>query len=300
MKHLEYFSHNRSVLCIIAATTGSCPGKTGFKMVVSPSGPSLGSVGGGALEHQVIEMCRKMMDTGEALPVLRSFDHRGDAKPGERSGMICSGSQKLILIPSPPLNLSDGETKSIRVTEKGLEFLSSPPAEEGFFLSGNNWVYRETIKLPPVVYIFGGGHCSRALTPLMNGLGMRTVIVDDRKHVWTMEENREAWQKIRMNYELAGTLVPDNGEALVVIMTASHKGDALVLEQMLPKNIKYLGMMASRSTAKHILGLMRSRGFSEEKLSTVHSPVGIPIGSHAPAEIAVSIAAEIIAVLNKQ
>ncbi len=300
MKHLEYFSGNRSVLCIIAETTGSCPGKTGFKMVVSPSGPSLGSVGGGALEHQVIRMCRKMMDARESLPVMRSFDHRGDAEPGERSGMICSGSQKLILIPYPPLNLSDGETKSIRVTEKGLEFLSSHPEREGFFPSAGGWVYTERIVPPRVVYMFGGGHCSRALTPLMNGLGMKTVIVDDRKHVWTMEENREAWRKIRMNYELAGTLVPDNGEALVVIMTASHKGDALVLEKMLQKNLKYLGMMASRSTAKHILALMRSRGFSEEKLSTVHTPVGIPIGSHTPAEIAVSIAAEIITVLNKQ
>lgn len=298
MKHLEYFSGNRSVLCIIAETRGSCPGKTGFKMVVSPTGPSLGSIGGGALEHQVIQLCRKRMIDESTAAVLRSFDHRRDAEPGEKSGMICSGSQKLILIPHPPLNLPDGRTKAIRVTEKGLQFLSSPPEKEGFFHSGSNWVYWETVKRPPVVYIFGGGHCSKALTPILNSLDMRTVIVDDREHVWTMEENREAWQRIHMDYEQAGTLVPDNGEALVLIMTASHKGDSLILEKMLSKNLKYLGMMASRATSEHIFLEMREKGFPEKLIERVHTPVGIPISSHTPAEIAVSISAEIIQVLN--
>lgn len=298
MNILEYFCRQRSVLCIVAETTGSCPGKTGFKMAVPAEGPPAGSVGGGNLEYSVINSAREMLRNGLSEPVLSIFRHTSEAEPHERSGMICSGSQKLILIPPPPLNRLSGESNGFCVTSAGLEFLTSPPAVEGLKEMGDRWFYSEAVKPPPVVYIFGGGHCSLALTPVLNSLNMRTVIVDDRENLWTMEENNLAWQRIRMDYSEAGSLVPDYAGALVLIMTASHKADALVLEQVLGKKLKYLGMMASRATADHVVSLMRSKGFTEEQLSAVHSPVGLPIGSHTPAEIAVSIAAEIITEMN--
>ena len=267
-------------------------------MSVPASGPCLGTVGGGSLEHSVINAAMKMLKDGHGVPVLRTFLHREDAEPGAASGMICSGEQDILLIPSPPLNRPSEAARGIRVTPAGLCFTDTPPEEEGLRKYDEGFEYTETLKPPPVVYIFGGGHCSRALTPVLNSLGMRVVVVDDRENVRTMEENGDAWKKIRMDYTQAGPLVPDDGESLVVIMTASHRGDAVVLEQMLPKNLKYLGMMASRTTAEHVMGQMRRKGFSRESLSAVRSPVGIPISSHTPAEIAVSIAAEIIKVMN--
>jgi len=108
------------------------------------------------------------------------------------------------------------------------------------------------------------------------------------------------WKKIVRDYADVSSLVPDSGSALVVIMTASHAGDSVVLRQMLTLNLRYLGMMGSRATAKHILEEMQSIGFTEKELSSVHTPVGISISSQTPAEIAVSIAAEIIMVLNKR
>lgn len=298
MNTLDYFAGNRSVLCIVAETAGSCPGRTGFKMAVPSEGPPVGSVGGGNLEFAVINSARDILSKGTSETVLISFRHTAEAEPHERSGMICSGSQKLILIPPPPLNQPAEGSRAISVTPSGLEFLNNPPGSEGLQEHGDLWEYTETLELPPVVYVFGGGHCSLALTPVLNSLGMRTVIVEDRDHVWTMEENSQAFQKIRSDYSRAGALVPDNGSALVVIMTASHKGDAVVLEQMLPKDLRYLGMMASRATAEHITGMLLEKGFTEEQLGRVRSPVGLPISSHTPAEIAVSIAAEIIKVMN--
>ncbi len=298
MRELEFFSGNPSVLCVVAETTGSCPGRTGFKMAVPPLGPPVGSVGGGALEHSVIELAGELLSEKARWPVLRSFHHSAMAEPGESSGMICSGRQRIILIPHPPLNRLRENARGLLVTPAGLRFLAAPPEEEGFSAAGDSWSYRESLAIPPVVYIFGGGHCSLALTPVLRSLGMRTVVIDDREKLWTMEENRLAWKKVRMDYSRAGSLVPDDGSALVVIMTSSHTGDALILEQMLKKDLRYLGMMASRATASHILGLMAGMGFSKEKLSSVHAPVGIPISSHTPAEIAVSIAAEMIGVLR--
>lgn len=297
MKTLEFFTRNHAVLCIIAETTGSCPGRTGFKMVVPATGRCFGSVGGGSLENRVMALAREMLSRNDLKARMLLFTHSDDDTLGEMSGMVCTGSQKLLLIPSPPLNTMTNDLRGIRVTPDGLEFLTEAPENEGLN-QGDSWIYTETQKLPKIVYIFGGGHCSLALTPLLNSLNLRTVIVDDRADLWTMESNTTAWQRIHMDYMEAGTLVPDNGQALVVIMTASHASDALVLEQMLSKNLLYLGMMASRSTAGNTFELMRSKGFPRERLCMVHSPVGIPIASHTPAEIAVSIAAEIIRELN--
>lgn len=302
MNNLDLFlgsRHPRSVLCIVAETSGSCPGRVGFKMIVPPEGPCTGSVGGGSMEFQVIRKARQMLLSCEEKPCMVSFDHTAGAEPQEESGMICSGKQKIILVPSSSLIYELEGKQGFQVDENGLKLLDCSPDYPGLCTDGDSWEYTEEITPPLTVYIFGGGHCGLALTSILNTLDLRVVIVDDREHVWTMEENQAAWKKIVRDYSDVSSLVPDSGDALVVIMTASHAGDSVVLRQMLPLDLRYLGMMGSKATAKHILKQMQSLGFTEKQLSSVHAPVGISISSQTPAEIAVSIAAEIIMVLNK-
>jgi len=303
MKNLDLFLGSRpmrSVLCIVAEIAGSCPGRVGFKMIVPPDGPCTGSVGGGSMEFQVIRKARQMLLSGEEKPSMVSFDHTASAEPQEGSGMICSGKQKIILIPPSPFEYELEGKQGFQVDMNGLNLLDVSPDDPGLYTVGNSWKYSERITPPLTVYIFGGGHCGLALTSIMNTLDLRVVVIDDRKHVWTMEENQAAWKKIIRNYSDVSSIVPDNGNALVVIMTASHEGDSVVLKQMLTLNLRYLGMMGSKATAKHILAEMQSLGFTEKELSSVHTPIGISISSQTPAEIAVSIAAEIIMVLNKR
>ncbi|MCD4709107.1 MAG: XdhC family protein [Candidatus Sabulitectum sp.] len=304
MKPLDLFlnssaSNQKTILCIVAETHGSCPGRIGFKMIVPPEGACGGSVGGGSMEFRVIKMAREMLESNEKKPRLVSFEHTGNAEPEQRSGMICSGSQKIILIPPSPAEFEPDGKMGLVVNSNGLRLLDHLVSNPGLQVLKNSWEYTEELVPPLTVYIFGGGHCSLALSPVLNSLDLRVVIVDDREHVWTMAENTSACKKIVVDYDSVSELVSDKGDALVVIMTASHHGDSKVLRQMLPKKLKYLGMMASRTTGKHVFGEMRSLGFTDEDLSKVHTPIGIPISSHTPAEIAVSIAAEIVMVLNK-
>ncbi len=302
MKHLDLFLSStplKSVLCIVAETYGSCPGRVGFKMIVPPDGACIGSVGGGAMEHRVIQAARNMLTSGEEKPSILSFDHTAKGEPHERSGMVCSGRQKIILIPSSNSKQPLDGKLGILVSENGLLLLDDSPGSNKLHISGGAWEYTEELTPPPVVYIFGGGHCSLALTPVLNSLDMRVVIIDDRELVWTMKENTAAWKRIVMSYEEVASLVPEESNAIVVIMTASHGADSTVLRQMLPKKLSYLGMMGSRATGKHILAEMKSLGFEDEDLEGIHTPIGISISSHTPAEIAVSIAAEIIMVLNR-
>ncbi|MCK5842436.1 MAG: XdhC family protein [Candidatus Sabulitectum sp.] len=290
----------RSVLCIVAEISGSCPGKVGFKMIVPPDGACTGSVGGGSMEFQVIRKARQMLLSCEEKPCVVSFDHSATAEPQTSSGMICSGRQKIVLIPSTSFKYELEGKQGLQVTMNGLNLLKYSPDDPGLRTDGNSWEYTEKIAPPLTVYIFGGGHCGLALTLILNTLDLRVVLIDDREHVWTMEENKTAWKKIVRDYADVSSLVPDGDGALVVIMTASHTGDSVVLRQMLPLDLRYLGMMGSRTTAKHILAEMQSLGFTEKELGSVHTPIGISISSQTPAEIAVSIAAEIIMVLNKR
>jgi xanthine dehydrogenase accessory factor len=301
MKCFDIYFSSRTVdcvLCVVAETSGSCPGKAGFKMIVPPEGACTGSVGGGSMEHSVITTAREMLVSGDKKPRIVSFDHRAGAEPEEKSGMICSGSQKIILIPP-----SDSEQKlegkyGVLVNGSGILLLDHVPEKTGFLTGGVHWNYTEELAPPKTVYIFGGGHCSLALTPVLNSIGLQVVIIDNRRDVWTMEENTQAWKRIVADYSSISDLVPGNGSALVVIMTASHVGDVEILKQMLPKKLRYLGMMASRTTGRFVFNEMRSIGFTDKELGAVHSPIGIPVGSRTPAEIAISIAAEIVKVLN--
>jgi xanthine dehydrogenase accessory factor len=298
IKNLELLFNSNSILCIVAETSGSCPGRVGFKMTVPTEGACLGSVGGGSMEHRVITVARLMLETGEAKPALITFEHSNNSETENKSGMICSGSQKIVLIPVSRVKQNPACQKGFLVTENGFQFLEQPPSRSGFTVMGEFWEYAEEITFPPSVYIFGGGHCSLALTPVLNSLDMNVIIIDDREHVWTMSENTAAADRIIRNYSDVSSIVPGDGTALVVIMTASHRSDSTVLAQMLPKKLKYLGMMASRATAKHILDEMRNLGFSDEELNRIHTPIGIPISSQTPAEIAISISAQIVQVLN--
>ncbi len=303
MKHLNLFLCStplKSVLCIVASTSGSCPGRVGFKMIVPPEGPCIGSVGGGSMEFQVITAARKMLKTCNTKPEIISFDHTSTAEPEDKSGMICSGNQKIILIPSSNSTQELEGKRGLLVSENGLLLLDDPPANNKLHVSQSSWEYTEELKEPLTVYVFGGGHCSLALTPVLNSLDLRVVIIDDREDVWTMTENKSAWERIVTSYNDISNIVPNNGNALVVIMTASHKGDSMILRQLLPKKLKYLGMLGSKTTAKHILNEMKTLGFSDEALKQVFTPIGLPISSQTPAEIAVSISAEIIKVLNKK
>jgi xanthine dehydrogenase accessory factor len=92
----------------------------------------------------------------------------------------------------------------------------------------------------------------------------------------------------------AGRHIPDGPGTHVIIMTPAHTADEIVLRQIVARPVGYVGMMASPAKAAALLGRLQADGVAAEALSRVHAPVGLPIGSQTAAEIAVSIAAELI------
>jgi len=299
------------MLLTVVDREGSSPGKTGFKMAVASDGSFTGSIGGGVMEHRLSEQAKRLLKQEKTLsPFLVFQDHDPEASQN-RSGMICSGGQTIAFTPLSQQDLPavtalvsalEKEKKGVfALSEKGFAFQENVvlgKSSESRIVSENQWEYHEQTGMPDTLYIFGGGHVGLALSKVFSNLNFKIVLFDNRQGLNTFEENLFAGEKQIVDYRKAASLVPEGFNIYVVIVTFAHKSDEQVLEQMLGKNIKYLGMMGSDKKIETIFNNLREKGFTEEQFSKVHAPVGYPINSETPAEIAVSIAAEIIAVKN--
>ncbi|MDZ4183958.1 MAG: XdhC family protein [Desulfuromonadales bacterium] len=147
------------------------------------------------------------------------------------------------------------------------------------------------------VFIFGAGHIAQSLAPICTIAGFRIVVIDDRPEF-------AAFERFPMAAEVLVTEASPacferltiDGSGYVVIVTRGHAHDKTVLSSALKTRARYIGMIASRRKREIIFASLRDEGISENELVRVHSPIGLDIGARTPAEIAVSIVAELIAV----
>lgn len=147
--------------------------------------------------------------------------------------------------------------------------------------------------------IFGGGHCGVALSWLASWVGFDVTVYDNRPEWASPQKHPGATKTLCGPYDSILPTLSPSPDAYAVIMTHGHQHDGIVLRQLLNLPLKYLGMIGS---AKKVYGLFRDlekEGVSQEHLKRVHAPIGMPIGSHTPEEVAVSIVAEIISVRNQ-
>ncbi len=132
----------------------------------------------------------------------------------------------------------------------------------------------------------------QALVHLLQGLSWNPVIIDERER--DSFEDPPSCRWITTPYKEAHSYIPEGCHSWAVIMTPFHRADAEVLEDLSSKNLKYVGMMASSSKKAKIYSELVQRGVHEGFLNSICCPIGIPIGSRTPGEIAISIAAQLI------
>jgi xanthine dehydrogenase accessory factor len=286
-----------SVLVVVVDCSGSVPGKTGAMMVVSEQG-SAGTIGGGIAEKQIVDQARAWSGGIELL----QFEHTPD------SGSLCAGSQTFAMMPLSARHLpvltsivstldSDG-LGCLSLTSSGIGFTTDRRSPRSFVKRDRGWRYEETIGKIETLYVVGGGHVSLALSRVMATLPFRIVVLDDREQLPTMAGNTFAHETRVISYERVSEEIPDQDLTYVVIMTYGHRDDEAVLERLVGRDFHYLGLMGSPVKIKQIYANLESRGTAREDLKRVHAPIGIPIRSHTPEEIAISIAAEIIKLRN--
>jgi xanthine dehydrogenase accessory factor len=167
--------------------------------------------------------------------------------------------------------------------------------DSGLICGGTLEIFVEPILPQPVLYIFGGGHISIALARTAQQAGFAIGVVDDRESFANAERFPMA-QEIHATYEAAFEKIRPNAATYIVIVTRGHKDDMRVLRWAVDTPARYIGMIGSRRKVLSVYKALEQEGVSAEALARVYAPVGLEIGALTPEEIAVSIAAELIAV----
>jgi xanthine dehydrogenase accessory factor len=292
-----------AALLFVVRSEGSSPGRQGFKMAVTAEAVA-GSIGGGIMEHKWVELARQRLREGDPTPLLRPQIHRREAQ-ADRSGMMCAGEQEVLLWPLRPAdlpvlvaieeklqNLGAGAWEVSGVT--GLRLTEEVPAAFSDYQPGAAWRYSEQLGFRDQLIIVGGGHVSLALSQVASSLEFEITVLDDRADLPTLAANHFAHHRQQVDYETLA--IPPGPHCYVVIMTVGYRTDAVVLRRLLGHAYRYLGVMGSATKVAELRRVLHEEGFELEQL---RGPIGLPINSRLPEEIAISVAAELIAVRNQ-
>jgi len=180
---------------------------------------------------------------------------------------------------------------------KKYRFSQIGPDSTGMCCGGEAEVFLEFHGKADRLIIFGGGHIGLALSRIAGDLGFQITVMDDRQEILDLYPSSIETILTDADYKQNFPILDNRSYA--VIVARSHKCDKSALEQALGFDCAYIGMIGSKTKVAKLTGALKEQGFDENRLKTVHAPIGLEIGAEGPHEIAVSIAAELIAVRRK-
>ncbi len=168
--------------------------------------------------------------------------------------------------------------------------------ESGLICGGQMEVYIDPVTPAPRLYVVGGGHVGWHLARVASDAGFRIHVIDDREKFANIER-----------FPMADAVVVEDigdwlhraelpSSAYVVVVTRGHTHDFDALRALAARDLRYLGLIGSRAKIARIFDALQEEGLPTECLARVHAPIGLDIGAVTPAEIAISILAELIAV----
>ena len=167
----------------------------------------------------------------------------------------------------------------------------------GVLCGGQAEVFLEPIIPTSAIYIFGGGHIALPLAQFATALEFDVIVIDDRKEFANRDRFPNADEVKAGNYSDIIRSMEFHTDDCVVIVTHGHEHDESVLKEIISKKNRpgYIGMIGSKAKVTSVFSHLKQQGISEDLLTNVNAPIGLGIGSTTPAEIAVSIIAEIVA-----
>ncbi|PIE02477.1 MAG: hypothetical protein CSA81_07385 [Acidobacteria bacterium] len=286
------------MLQIVTQHRGSSPGKKGAKMAHSLDGASFGSVGGGIMEHELMKRGQHMLAREVRAYEHVSLEHRPDsACPGTlSSGLMCMGSQKVLLIPLYPehrrqfeqltKDLQAGHPMDLICRDNSIRFVKRNPSAA---LEASD--YGEKLNRLDEIFIFGDGHIGNAIAAMCSFL-------EYDYYQFPTPRDDEALRADLVKGMHFKELIKESEKPYAVVVTSSAPTDLKCLKALLSCELTYCGILGSAKKIKYLLGELNKEEKQAAWLESVHAPIGLPIGSQTPAEIAVSIMAEIIACIR--
>ena len=314
-----------AALASVAKRHGSLPMSATAKLLVTAGGARIGTVGGGCLEAEIIERAHDVLQS--RVPALSS--HSLNAELAGDYGLTCGGTAELFIEPvfsderlaavyaEASALMARGE-RALMAT--GVDWSSSVmkaivhggryvgvdndrlrSAVDMYDTTGElptlaNGVLVEPVSGKPRLVVFGAGHVGARVAEAAAFAGWRVTVADDRADFADARRLPFAERVVTCEFHDVSSAVHMDAETYVVIATRGHQHDVVLAGQLVPRGLRYLGMLGSRRKVAMTAKVLREWAISEEDIARVHAPVGISIGADTPEEIAVSVVAEMISV----
>lgn len=314
------------VLVTIIAGHGSSPRRAGARMLVREDGTTFGTIGGGAVEYQSGRLAMDVLKNKQSY--IKGFSLSQDQVAG--LGMICggsvtvyfqyadSGSTQFKCLCDTVLDAVSRDENSWLITditdetawnmglyresgemtgldEKLADYRDVLCTAKPVMVTAEDHIYySEPLVRAGRVYIFGGGHVSQELVPVLAHLDFSCVVCDDREEFANSGVFPLASHIILGKFEDIFEHITITKQDYIVIMTRGHQYDYLIQRQALHTPACYIGAIGSRSKIKIVSGKLKADGFTDKDLERFSTPIGLDIAAETPAEIAISIAGELI------
>ena len=247
--------------------------------------------------HEIFSFISQNIAEGKkvALITVTGTDGSSPATVGQMIAVLADGTTK------GTVGGGASEHRIIQTAVEAMEngestfSLSIDHAENGMVCGGSMEVFGNITGNNTGLCIFGGGHIAQSLASIAAQTGFYVTVIEDRPEFASYFESVNYIVCKAEEYEKND---PAAGAEYAVICTRGHSTDDEALRYCLTKNLKYLGMIGSKTKVKEVFSKLSDEGVSEERLAGIYAPIGLDIASAVPAEIAVAVLAEILLVKN--
>jgi xanthine dehydrogenase accessory factor len=167
--------------------------------------------------------------------------------------------------------------------------------DNGLICGGQLDVFVECVNPQPAAFVFGGGHISKSLAKVLDLAGFRVAVIDNRETYANKERFPEASEVHAEEYEDVYPKLNITEASYIVIVTRGHRDDMRVLRWAITTRARYISMIGSRRKVIAVIRELEKEGVPATAFERVYAPMGLEIGAESPEEIAISVAAEMIA-----
>jgi len=300
-------------IATVIGAHGSTPRHLGARMAVADDGELWGTIGGGKIEQVAVEAAIEVANGGEPR-VVRQHLVRDLA-------MCCGGSMEITLTPAAPSRAVIAElapsphTASLHEARVLVTPLEGEPLTLRAPIAGDPPMHRPAIRGGALVerigggeraIVFGFGHVAKSVGPLLASVGFVVIVCDDDETgalaaspAWATRII-ESFDPLEVERALGGFLPDDR----ILIITRDHAVDQAILEKLIARDLGYLGMIGSRGKVGRFRKRLEAKGLladeaAQVRWAAIRAPIGLDLGAETPQEIAVSIAAELVALRRR-
>ena len=323
-------------LATLITVDGSSPRGPGAKMIVRKDGSIAGTIGGGLLEAVVMTMAASVINNRKAelkelhlnkaelsgidmtcggdLEVLVDYIDSSDAVnrkifeylAAEKKAynqlvflltLIPDTDEEAALLKQCVLFSSDQSIGGADLPDNIKQLVFESDVKYKVIKAENNKRYIvESVNVHHKAYIFGAGHVGQKTASILKFLDFHVTVIDDRSQFANRERFPESDEILVTSFEESFDKIAIDAFSYIIIVTRGHVNDQLVLSLSLKTNACYVGMIGSRRKRESVYRNLVENGFTQADFDRVYNPIGLPIKADSPAEIAVSIAAELVKV----